>query len=130
MNTTAQNVIEYFESSFREKEVIPLALELKWLEKAVGWHEVECGEVGYDPVTMTFSKELSAFEQATIAQHMRVYYQEREVSKVNHRVSIVTSDLSIDGNGNGKTAAREELNHHRQVAEEMENMLFTTAFAD
>ena len=36
MNTTAQEVFDSFESSFQDKVVIPEALELLWLKKAVG----------------------------------------------------------------------------------------------
>ena len=40
---------------------------------------------------------------------MKQLYQEREVSKVNKRVSIVSKDISIDSGGHSKTASRNEL---------------------
>ena len=43
---------------------------------------------------------------------MKVYYMEREVSKVNKRVSIVSKDISIDGNNGSKTAAKNELDYN------------------
>ena len=33
--TTAQDVIDFFESSFADKQVIPFDLELIWLRKAI-----------------------------------------------------------------------------------------------
>ena len=42
---------------------------------------------------------------------MKQSYQEREVSKVNKRISIVGKDISIDGNNGSKTAARNELDY-------------------
>lgn len=130
MATTADDILEMFESSFRDQEVVPRELELKWLEKAVAIYSVEQEPLQFDRIEEVFSDDLDPFVVSLLAQHMRVFYQEREVSKVNHRVSIVTKDISIDGNGNGKTAAREELKYHSEKAEEMEGMLFDTAYAD
>lgn len=41
MATAAKKVIDSFESSFRDKAVIPEALELLWLRKAVSRYSVE-----------------------------------------------------------------------------------------
>ena len=35
-NTTANDVIQSFESSFVDKRVLPESLEIEWLKKAVG----------------------------------------------------------------------------------------------
>ena len=40
-NTKAQEVFDSFESSFKDKNVIPDALELVWLKKAIGRYSIE-----------------------------------------------------------------------------------------
>ena len=40
-NTSASEIIEFFESSFADKHVIPLDLELVWLKKAIGRYIVD-----------------------------------------------------------------------------------------
>ena len=60
----------------------------------------------------TFDGELDQYVIDTLAQMMKVYYMEREVSKVNKRVSIVSKDISIDGNNGSKTAAKNELDYN------------------
>ena len=52
---------------------------------------------------------------------MKKSYQERELSKVNKRISIVSKDLSIDGSNGSKTAAKSELD---KVCEELNNMIY------
>lgn len=109
--TTAREVFDSFESSFRDKNVIPEELELLWLKKAVGRYSVELESINFDETDMSFDTQLSQYVIDTLAEFMKQLYQEREVSKVNKRVSIVSKDISIDGNNGSKTAAREELNY-------------------
>ena len=52
---------------------------------------------------------------------MHEFYQQRELSKVNKRVSIVTKDISVDGSGNAKTASKAEL---ETIHEEVQSMLY------
>ena len=47
-NTKAQEVFDSFESSFRDKTIIPEELELLWLKKAVGRYSVELDEITFD----------------------------------------------------------------------------------
>ena len=109
--TCVSDVIDSFEASFQDKSIIPLELELLWLKKAVAQYSIEI-----DPITMadeqTFDGELDQYVIDTLAQMMKVYYMEREVSKVNKRVSIVSKDISIDGNNGSKTAAKNELDYN------------------
>lgn len=126
--TTAQEVIDSFESSFRDKNEIPYSLEILWLKKAAARFSVELTEVVFDSDSETFDRTLSQYEIDTIAQIMKLLYQEREVSKVNKRVSIVTKEISIDGNGNTKTAAREELLYNATKAELMIANQMPTAY--
>ena len=110
-NTKAQEVFDSFESSFRDKTIIPEELELLWLKKAVGRYSVELDEITFDATTLEFGCTLSQYAIDTLASFMREYYQEREVSRVNKQVSIVGKDFSIDGAGHTKTAARNELEY-------------------
>lgn len=109
--TTAGEVIDSFEASFQDKSIIPLELELLWLKKAVAQYSVEI-----EPISLvdegTFDGVIDQYVIDTLAQMMKVYYMEREVSKVNKRVSIVSKDLSIDGNNGSKTAAKNELDYN------------------
>lgn len=110
-NTSASEIIEFFESSFVDKHVIPLDLELVWLKKAIGRYSTELTELTFDEETLEFNCVLDMYVKDTLAQMMKKFYQERELSKVNKRVSIVGKEISIDGSGNSKTATRNELNY-------------------
>ena len=119
MNTTAQEVFDSFEGMFADKHVIPEELELLWLKKAVARFSVELDPLTFDSENLEFSNELNEYVIDTLAAFMKQMYQEREVSKVNKRVSIVTKDISVDGNGNAKTAAKSELDYCDTQSKEM-----------
>lgn len=127
-NTNAHDVIDFFESSFQDKKEIPSALEMVWLQKAIGRYSVELAPIEFDLQTGAFATQLPIYVISTLATFMRQYYQERENSKVNKRVSIVTKSLSIDGNGNAKTAAKNELDYFKAEAEEMVSNQMTTSY--
>ena len=119
MNTTAQEVFDSFEGMFADKHVIPEELELLWLKKAVARFSVELDPLTFDSENLEFSNELNQYVIDTLAAFMKQMYQEREVSKVNKRVSIVTKDISVDGNGNAKSAAKSELEYCDTQSKEM-----------
>lgn len=119
MNTTVQEVLDSFESSFRDKETIPAELEMVWLRKAVSRFNIELYEINFDTEEGMFDTKLDGYAIDTIATFMKQLYQEREVSKVNKRVSIVSKDLSIDGNNGSKTAAKNELDYLNSESEYM-----------
>lgn len=128
-NTTASDVLDYFESSFADKHVIPRELEIVWLHKAIGRYSMELDELVYDPTIEEFDIKLDSYVIDTLAQMMKKFYQERELSKVNKRVSIVGKDLSIEGLGTSKTAAKNELEYvNSEVIEMVENQK-PTAYA-
>ena len=52
-NTTIQEVIDSFESSFADKRVIPYDLEIVWLKKAVARYSIEL-----DPITLDYDTEI------------------------------------------------------------------------
>ncbi len=132
MATTAQEVFDSFESSFQDKCEIPLLLELVWLKKAIARYSVELDELTYTEDTedtLIFDDDLSQYTIDILAAYMKQMYQEREVSKVNKRVSIVTKDISIDGTGNAKSAARNELMYDESRSNYMTNNMLPTAYS-
>ena len=122
------DVIDSFESSFQDKREIPDELEMLWLKKAVGRFSVELSELSFDEQEKQFDRELSQYEIDTLALFMKKFYMEREVSKVNKRVSIVSKDLSIDGNNGSKTAAKNELDYVCSESEHMISNQMPTAY--
>lgn len=117
--TTAKEVFDSFEASFQDKSIIPEELELIWLEKAVARFSIEVEPIEFDSDLMMFNKKLNRYVIDTLGAFMKQSYQEREVSKVNKRISIVGKDLSIDGNNGSKTAAREELDYDSKKSKQM-----------
>lgn len=127
-NTQAQEVFASFESSFQDKCIVPFELELEWLLKAIGRYSLELDPLKFDRLTLTFDSKLERYVIDTLAAFMKQSYQEREVSKVNKRVSIVSKDISIDGNNGSKTAAREELSYDASKTADMVYAQMPTAY--
>lgn len=109
--TTAKEILEAFESSFADKHIIPYELELIWLKKAIGRYSTELTTLNYNEIVQEFDCPLDMYTIDTLAQMMKKFYQERELSKVNKRISIVGKDISIDGSNGSKTAAKNELDY-------------------
>ena len=120
VNTHAKEVIDSFESSFADKQVLPESLEIVWLKKAIGRYSVELDKLNFDDELLEFDCKLDRYVIDTLAQFMYQLYQERQVSLVNKRVSIVGKDISIDGSNGTKTAEKAHLEH---VSEEARNMV-------
>lgn len=127
-NTQAREVFDSFESSFQDKRVIPDDLESIWLLKAIGRYSVELDKLNFNKDSMEFDCELDRYTIDTLGAFMKQSYQEREVSKVNKRISIVGKDISIDGNNGSKTAAKSELEYDNSKANEMINNQLPTAY--
>ena len=127
-NTEAQDVINSFESSFADKQILPESLEIIWLEKAIGRYSVELDPLKYDENLRQFDSKLDRYVIDTLAQFMLQMYQERQVSLVNKRVSIVGKDLSIDGSNGQKTAEKAHLDYIARNASEMVENQKTTAY--
>lgn len=98
---------------------MPITLELYWLKKAVGRYSIELDPIVFDENTMRFDNKLDQYVIDTLAAFMKQFYQEREVSRVNKQISIVTKDISIDGAGHTKTAAKNELDYCEAQSNEM-----------
>jgi len=112
INTKAQEIFEIFESSFADKVVLPDELELCWLKKAIGRYSAELDVLNFDLENLEFDCKLDPYVMDNLATMMRQFYQEREWSKINKQISIVGKDISIDGAGHGKTAAKNELEYY------------------
>lgn len=117
--TTAQDVIDSFESSFADKVVLAESLELIWLRKAVSRYSVELDPLNYDTTERQFDTDLDGYVIDTLAAYMKQMYMEREVSRVNKQISIVGRDISIDGAGHTKTAAKNELDDTKEQSVQM-----------
>lgn len=127
-NTRAREVFDSFESSFQDKKIIPDELELVWLLKAIGRYSVELDPLNFNQEIMEFDCVLDRYTIDTLGAFMKQSYQEREVSKVNKRVSIVGRDISIDGNNGSKTAARSELEYDDSKSNTMIHNQMPTAY--
>lgn len=126
--TQANEVIDSFESSFQDKRTIPLSLEIMWLKKAVGRYSVELDELYFDDELLQFDSKLNQYVIDTLAQFMLQMYQERQVSLVNKRISIVGKDLSIDGSNGTKTAEKAHLDYIAWNSSEMVENQKPTAY--
>lgn len=126
--TQASEIIESFEGSFADKQVIPFELEIVWLKKAVGRYSAELDPISFDSETLCFDTELDRYVIDTLAQFMYQSYQERQVSLVNKRVSIVGKDLSVDGSNGTKTAERAHLEYVDEKARDMVENQKPTAY--
>ena len=110
-NTTANDVIQSFESSFVDKKVLPASLELEWLKKAIGRYSIELDPINFDEEIQEFDCKLDRYVIDTLAAFMKQMYMERQWSLVNKRVSIVGKDLSIGASDNSKKYTQEELSY-------------------
>ena len=128
-NTTANEVIQSFESSFVDKRVLPKSLEIEWLKKAAGRFSVELDPLNFDEEILEFDRKLDRYVIDTLAEFMMQSYQERQVSLANKRISIVSKDLSIDGGNGAKTAEKAHLEYISEKASDMIENQKPTAYA-
>ena len=128
MNTTTNEVFQYFETYMRDKEVIPESLELYWLKRAIARYTLELEPLEFNEDLMEFDCELSGTVIDTLAAMMEQMYQHRQVSKVNKRASIVTKDISLDTVSNTKTAEKNLLDYDTDVCDYMIHHQKTTAY--
>lgn len=119
MNTTANEVFQYFETYMRDKEVIPESLELYWLKRAIARYSLELEPLNFDEEIMEFDAKISNVVIDTLAAMMVQMYQHRQVSKVNKRASVVTKDISLDTVSNTKTAEKNLLDYDTEICDYM-----------
>lgn len=128
-NTLATEVIESFESSFADKQVLPFDLEMIWFKKAIGRYSAELEQLIFDDVKQEFDRELDRYTVDTLAEFMKQLYLERQYSLINKRVSIVGKDLSLDGGNGQKNHTKNELDYIYRKASEMVENQKPTAYA-
>lgn len=109
--TEAQDIIDFFESSFADRVELPDSLEKIWLRKSIGRYSLELDKLNYDEELMAFDTKLDDYVIATLAEFMKQLYLERQYSLINKRVSIVGKDLSIDGSNSQKVHTKNELDY-------------------
>lgn len=107
--STYDDLVKSFHSTFQDKTVIPETLEFEWAMKAIGTYSHDLTRLNFNQDTLEFDIPLERYIIDTLGLMMKKYYQERELSKVNKRISIVGKDLSIDGTNGSKTATKAEL---------------------
>ena len=128
-NTTADEVIQSFESSFVDKKVLPQSLEIEWLKKAAGRYSIELDPINFDEETYEFDCKLDRYVIDTLAAFMKQMYMERQWSLVNKRVSIVGKDLSVGASDNSKKYTQEELSYAESQSIDMIENQKPTAYA-
>ena len=94
--TKGSEVIDFFESSFADKHVIPDSLIEMWLKRAIARYSLDVEPLVYDKEVKKFSKKLNSSVIETLSLYMKKFYQERQLSLANKRISIVGKDLSIN----------------------------------
>lgn len=129
MATTFANVIESFESSFMDKKQIPESLEKMWLIKAIGNYGVEISPLIFNPTLEEFDSELDRYVIDILATTIKVYYLEREYSRVNKIASIVGNDLSVNAGMSLSKYTEDELKKTKQDLFEMFDNLKPSAYS-
>lgn len=119
--STYDDVINSFHSSFQDKVEIPELLEREWFMKAVGKYSHEIDPLNLDEEILSFNIKLDRYVIDTLGLMMKKFYQQRELSKANKRISIVGKDLSVNSGMSSSKYAENEL---AQTNSEMNEMLY------
>lgn len=118
--TQYKEVVSTFESIIKCKYVLSESLVEQWFKNALGQYELDIENLGYDLETQEFvkpSQNSDAFESngclkrgvvLTLAEIMKSYYMEQEVSRVNKLNNIIGKDISLNGTGDTKRFTKEE----------------------
>lgn len=123
MATKLSDVIESFESSFMDKKELSDDLVMMWLKKAISQYGVEIEPLEYNEELGEFNSDLNEYVTGTLAVMMKVYYLEREISRVNKIASVVGKDLSINGqNGLQKYTQQELVDVRADLSERLDNL--------
>lgn len=108
-NTTYQEVIDSFESTFQNKYVLAEGLVKQWFLDSVAEFSLELENLNFDTVTNTFDVILPRWIVVSLGLMMKVKYCIREISRVNKLNNIIGKDISFNGNGDTKKYTKEEL---------------------
>ena len=66
--TTADDVIQSFESTFADKTPLPDSLVFQWLKKAIARYSMEIDDLTFDVETKEFSEDLDQYVIDTMAE--------------------------------------------------------------
>lgn len=127
-NTTAQEVIDFFESSFGDRHVLPDSLEQIWLRKAISRYSLELDPLNYDDKLMQFDTKLDDYIISTLAEFMKQLYLERQYDIVNKRVAITGKDLTLDGGSMQKVHTKNELDYTKSESSKLVESQKPTAY--
>lgn len=89
---------------------------------------MEISPLVYDEELGVFNSDLDRYTIDVLAVIMKIYYLEREYSRVNKIVSIVGKDLSVNGQGNLSRYTEDELRKVKADLVEMYDNLKPTAY--
>lgn len=128
MNTTYEQVLESFESTFQHKTQLPSELIEQWFKDSVSEYELEIEELDYNWSGSEFNKELKQYEIRSIALMMKIKYCTRELSRVNKLNNIIGKDLSLNSTGDSKKYTMSELINEIENLKELLGKQKTTAY--
>lgn len=123
---TKQDVITAFYTTFRDPATLANGLIDAWFELALGQYELEIEPTDYDAREARFPEKTTRPVINTLAYMMKVYYCEREVSRVIKVNNIITKDITLNGNGDTKRFALEELNVAKARVDDSINKIKTS----
>lgn len=128
MATSYYTVIDSFESSFVDRIELPDTLERQWFKKAVSYYSQEVTTLTFNEDTDEFDSDLNPYTIDVLAKIIKVYYLEREVSRVNKITSIVGADLSVNGSNGLQKYTKTELDSTKSELTDMFCKLKDTAY--
>jgi len=127
---TKSDVIESFNTLFRDRSVLADGLVDLWFAQAVSQYELEIGDIHYNADTTEFDEDTPFVVAHTLARLMQVMYIERELSRVNKINNIITNDIKLNGNGETKKYTYNELLEARAAAADFINKQKTSWYGD
>lgn len=124
-----QDALDSFGSTFMDKYELPSGLTEQWFKDAISELELETEATGYDEDTDEFPADFPQYKIKAIGLMMKLYYCERELSRINKLNNIISKDLSFNGTGESKRSARDELEIERNRVVDMLAKLKTPSYA-
>ncbi len=130
MTLNKDDVITAFHGTFRDVIELPDGLEEQWLLTALAKYALDIEPLEYDIETGDFGDDVTYPVIMTLAYMMKVEYCEREVSRVNKINNIITTDLTLNGNGDTKKYVAAELQDARTIVADYINKAKTSWYAN
>src|SRR5690606_13380223 len=108
-NTTYEQVLRSFESTFQNKYVLPEELVYQWFIDSLGEFSLEVEVLNFDETQREFDRDLDQWIIRSLALMMKIKYCTREVSRINKLNNIIGKDVSFNATGDTKKYTRAEL---------------------